>query len=63
MKTPVDNTRKALTRERKCFIFIIKIYCLLNRSKHVYGKQFYFDITKTHVGATKTILTRKKNIS
>lgn len=49
-------------REGKCFL-IIKIYCLLNRSKHVYGKQFYFDITKSHVGeVNETILKTSFNI-
>lgn len=43
---------KALMREGR----IIRIYCLLNRSKHVYGKQFYFDIPKSLVEANETIL-------
>lgn len=43
--------------EREKMVLIIGTYCLLNRSKHVYGKQFYFDITKSHVGeVNETIL-------
>lgn len=50
----MDHTENAFDggKREKCRFLIIGIYCLLNRSKHVYGKQFYFDITKkkSHVG-------------